>query len=301
MSADRKRLPDFLLIGAQKSGTTTLYADLAAQDAICVSSIKEPSVLIRIPEDDKATEYYGRLFEVESRHRRFGEGSTLYTQLPTYPGVAERARSLLGPALQLLYIVRNPVERALSHHYHAFSRGRAGPDINVAVRADPAFVDHGRYAMQLEPWLNQFPREALLVLKFEDYIRDRAAALATVGEFLSVPVDPSRIDTGKAYNKSEGNRVYGYLRPLMSKDIYRLWVRRAIPERLRKRVRDLVAPKAPPPPAAPRPDTVDYLIERLAPDAARLSALLGGGAPTWDLDATRSKYLAPAATARASE
>jgi hypothetical protein len=295
--SDKRTLPDFLLIGAQKSGTTTLYNDLAAQDAICVSTIKEPSVLLRIPEDDKAIEYYGRLFEVEPRHRRFGEGSTLYTQLPTHPAVAARARSLLGAELQLLYIVRNPVERAISHHYHAFSRGRAGPDVNAAVRSDAAFVDHGRYAMQLEPWLNEFARENLLVLRFEDYIKDRAAVLARVGDFLGVPVDAARIDTGKAYNKSEGNRVYGYLRPLMSKDIYRLWVRRAIPERLRRRVRDLVAPKAPPPPAPPRPDTIDYLIERLAPDAARLSALLGGGAPSWDFDATRRKYQAPAASA----
>ena len=287
---DRPRLPDFLLIGAQKSGTTTLYADLAAQAGVCMSTIKEPSVLIKIPQADKAAEYYDRLFEVGPAHKRFGEASTLYTQLPTYPGVPERARALLGDKLQLLFIARNPVERAVSHHYHAYSRGRAGPDVNAAVRSDSAFVDHGRYAMQLEPWLDAFAREALLVLRFEDYIRDRATSLRAVGDFLAVPVDPSRIDTGRAYNKSEGNRTYGFLRPILNKDIWRLGLRRVVPDRVRKRVRDLVAPKAPPPPAPPSPETVDWLIERLAPDAERLKALLGDGAPSWDFAATRARY-----------
>ena len=96
----KTRLPDFLIIGAQKSGTTTLYADLAVQPTICMSSIKEPSVLIKIPDPDKATAYYGRLFEAEPSHRRFGEASTLYSQLPEHREVAERARRLLGPALR---------------------------------------------------------------------------------------------------------------------------------------------------------------------------------------------------------
>jgi hypothetical protein len=290
MSNERERLPDFLVIGAQKSGTTTLYADLASQAAICMSSVKEPSVLIRYSEPAAAAKYYTRLFEPTAAHRRFGEASTLYTQLPTYPDVARRARQLLGPDLRLIYVVRNPVERALSHHYHAYSRRRAGPDVNTAVRRDPAFVDHGRYAMQLEPWLSEFGRKAVLMLRFEDYVRDRPATLRRIGDFLSVPVDPSRLELDREFNKSEGNRVAGWLRPLMARDIYKLWLRRAVPDRLRRRVFQLIGPRAPAPPPPPRPDTVDFLVERLRPDAERLRELLGDDAPAWDLEATRRKY-----------
>lgn len=285
-----RRLPDFLIIGAQKSATTTLYADLACQASICMSSVKEPSVLIRFSDPDEAAKYYARLFEPTSSHRRFGEASTLYTQLPTYPGVPGRARRLLGPELRLLYLVRNPVERALSHHYHAYSRGRAGPDVNVAIRTDPGFVDHGRYATQLVPWLEEFGRDAALVLRFEDFVRDRPATVRRVGGFLSVPVDPSRIQLDREFNKSEGNYVAGYLRPLMSRDIYKLWLRRVLPAGIRRRIFQLVAPRAPDPPAPPRLDTIDYLVERLEPDAERLRALLGPDAPVWDFAATRKKY-----------
>ncbi len=57
-------LPDFLVIGAMKCGTTTLYFDLESQPAICMSTIKEPSVLIRLPDAEKAAAYYRRLFLV---------------------------------------------------------------------------------------------------------------------------------------------------------------------------------------------------------------------------------------------
>ena len=288
-----ERLPDFLIIGAQKSGTTTLYADLDAQPTVCMSSIKEPAVLIKIPDADQARAYYGRLFEAAAAHRRFGEATTLYSQLPQHPGVPERARSLLGPDLRLIYIVRNPVERAISHHHHAYQRGRAGRDVDAAVRADPRFVDNGRYGMQLEPWLGAFGRDAMHVIQFEGYVRDRAGGLRAVGEHLSVPVDPALIDAATSFNKSEGNRVYGYLRPIFSRDLWRLHIRPRIPAGLRHRIANLVAPKVPPPPPPPRLDTIDYLIDKLAADAELLPGLLGPGAPSWDFAATRRKYAQP--------
>ena len=289
MKSGRRQLPDFLIIGAQKSGTTTLYADLACQATVCMSSVKEPSVLVRFSDLDAAARYYGRLFEATSSHRRFGEASTLYTQLPTYTGIAERARRLLGPDLRLLYILRNPVERAISHHYHAYARGRALPDINTAVRTDAMFVDHGRYSMQLEPWLDLFGRDAVLVVRFEDYVRDRAAAVRGVGDFLGVPVDPGLLEADREFNKG-GNQIAGYLRPIITSDIYKLWLRRAVPERLRKRLFELLAPHPPERSVPPRLETIDYLIERLRPEAERLRELLGPDAPAWDFEATRRKY-----------
>ncbi len=291
-------LPDFLVIGAMKSGTTTMYADLAAQPTICMSTIKEPSVLIRTTDPARATATYRRLFEVAPGHRRFGEASTLYSQLPRHPGVPERARRLLGPDLRLIYLVRNPVERAISHHYHEYTLGNCGPDVDAVMRTDSTAVEFGCYALQLAAWHEVFGEGSVLVLRFEDYVRERAATIEKVGSFLSVPVDVARIETDKAFNQGEeGRRMPGPLRPVFNSDLWRLWVRRAIPDRLRTRVRDLVAPpsKLPPRPKAPRPATIDYLIEKLGPDADRLAQVLGWKAPIWDFEATRKKYLERAA------
>jgi hypothetical protein len=287
-------LPDFLVIGAMKCGTTTLYADLAAQPTICMSTIKEPSVLIRQSDPAKAAAAYRRLFEVRPGHQRFGEASTLYSQLPRHPGVPERARELCGPDLRLIYLVRNPVERALSHHYHEYTLGNCGPDVDAVLRSDATAVDFGRYALQLEAWHRVFGEGSVLVLRFEDYVRARAATIEKVGAFLDVAVEPGRIEADKAFNQGEeGRRMPRALRPLFTSDLWRLWIRRAIPGGLRARVRDLVAPpsKLPPRPPPPRADTLDYLIDKLRPDAERLAAMVGWPTPIWDFEATRRKYV----------
>ncbi len=301
-------LPDFLVIGAMKCGTTTLYFDLDSQPAICMSTIKEPSVLIRFPDAQKAAAYYRRLFLVPptrgrsgeaSTPRRFGEASTLYSQLPRHPGVPARARELLGSDLRFIYLVRNPVERAISHHLHEYAFGNCGPDVDAMIRSDPTAVDFGRYAMQLEAWLDTFGPTAGQVIRFEDYVRARASTVEQIGKFLSVPIDASRIHTDRAFNQSSEGRVPGRLRPLVRSDLYRLWLRRAIPERLRQRLREMITPAAPERPRPPGLDTIDYLIERLAPDAERLASMLGWKAPIWDFEATRRKYAEPAGTAQA--
>lgn len=287
-----RALPDFLVIGAMKAGTTTLYHDLASQAAIRMSEVKEPSVLLRFPDPDQAIGNYARQFAGHRSGQLLGEASTEYSKLPRHSGVAERARDLLGADLKLVYLVRNPVERAVSHHHHAFSRGRQGADIDATARSDSTLVDFGRYAMQLDPWIESFGMDRILVLRFEDYVRDRAAALRKVGAHLGVPVDPSLIPEDKAFNQSEGNRIGTKSRigPLLRSDIYQLGVRRLIPDRLRLWLRDKMVPEAPPRPSPPRPETIDLLIERLAPDADRLASLLGWPAPVWDFDATRKKY-----------
>jgi hypothetical protein len=294
-------LPDFLVIGAMKCGTTTLYFDLESQPAICMSTIKEPSVLIRLPDAEKAAAYYRRLFLVPpgAAPTRFGEASTLYSELPRHPGIPARARELLGRDLRFIYLVRNPVERAISHHLHEYAFGNCGPDADAVLRTDTTAVDFGRYAMQLEAWVEVFGAEAGLVLRFEDYVRARAATMQEVGCVLAVPIDAGRIQADKAFNQSSEGRVPGRLRPLVRSDLYRLWLRRAIPERFRQRLREMITPAAPERPRRPRIDTIDFLIERLAPDAERLAGMLGWKAPIWDFEATRRKYAEPAETAAA--
>ena len=285
----RRGTPDFLVIGAMKSGTTTLYFDLASQPSIAMSTVREPSVLIRAPER-KAADYYRRMYRVGAEPRRLGEASTLYTQLPRYRGIPERARRILGADLRFIYLVRNPVERAISNHFHEYARGVAGPDVDVAVRAEPTLVDFGRYAMQLEAWLRVFPTESGLVLRFEDYVADRAGGMARIGDFLSVPVDVTRVRAHHAYNRGEEQEVPGRLLRLLSRDLGLVLVRRAIPERVRARLKRPFFSRPPARPRAPRPDTVDFLIDRLAPDADRLAAMLGWKAPIWDFEATRRNY-----------
>ncbi len=113
------RLPDFLIIGAQKAGTTTLYRDLLANPAIFLPIDKEPGNLC---EDDLLTDTgrsaYARHFANASTDQLCGEATTSHTKRPDVLGVPARARRLLGDKLKVIYLVREPISRIISHHHH---------------------------------------------------------------------------------------------------------------------------------------------------------------------------------------
>jgi hypothetical protein len=119
--------PDFLIIGAMKCGTTTLAAQLAEQAGIFITSPKEPNFF---SDDDifaNGLAWYEALFEGAAHGDIKGEASTHYTKLPTYPRTVERVRSVLK-APRLVYIIRNPLERAVSHFIHEWSVGNFSDD-----------------------------------------------------------------------------------------------------------------------------------------------------------------------------
>jgi sulfotransferase family protein len=194
-------LPDALIIGAQKAGTTALYAYLRRHPQILGPSWKEVSYFDRHYRRGEA--WYRGHFPNDLRvwfTRRRGldpivaEASTGYVFHPLGP---ERVAKLI-PEVRLIALVRDPVDRAYSHYQHEVALGRERLTFEEAIEredermegevermlADPAYFSYawwnytylarGRYAEQLERWLELFPREQLLVVPTDD-LRDRPA------------------------------------------------------------------------------------------------------------------------------
>jgi hypothetical protein len=158
-----------------KCGTTSLSADLAQHPGVYVPAVKEPHFLcMRRESQARVRELYATLFERARPGQLRVDGSTGYSKRPTVEGVAERALQLGGRDLRILYVVRDPVKRALSHHYHLYREGRAPADFGEALRKYPELIDYGRYAWQLEPWIEAFGLSRILVVRFEDYVGGRA-------------------------------------------------------------------------------------------------------------------------------
>ena len=220
-------LPDFLILGAQKAGTTALYAYLRRHPAITGPSWKEVSFFDRHWARGEAW-YRGNFPNLaRTRGRLVGEASPSYVFHPLAPG---RVRKLV-PEARLVVLVRNPVDRALSHYNHEVALGREPLSFEDALEAeeerlrgeeermaaDPRYFSRewwshtykarGRYAEQLERWLAVFPRERLLVLPSDDLGADPAAAHARVLEFLGAA--PHRLD---AYPRVY-EREYAPMRP----------------------------------------------------------------------------------------
>jgi hypothetical protein len=226
-TASARPLPDFLIIGAQKAGTTALYAYLRRHPAITGPSWKEVSYFDR--HYGRGEAWYRGNFpnRVRARGKLVGEASPSYIFHPLGP---ERVKALV-PEARLVALVRNPVDRALSHYHHEVALGREPLPFDDALdaeedrlcgeeerlAADPsyfsrawwshAYKSRGRYAKQLERWLAVFPREQLLILPSEDLGGEPGRTHARVLDFLGAA--PHRLD---AYPRVY-ERQYEAMRP----------------------------------------------------------------------------------------
>jgi Sulfotransferase domain len=202
-TARLRPLPDFLILGAQKAGTTALYAYLRWHPQITGPSFKEVSFFDR--HYARGERWYRAHMPV--RHSGIvGEASPSYLFHPLAP---ERVARIL-PNARLIALLRNPVDRAFSHYQHEVALGREQLSFEEALAAegermrgevermleDPRYFSHawwnytyaarGRYAEQLERWFAVFPREQLLVLLTDELASDTAGTYSRTLDFLEV-------------------------------------------------------------------------------------------------------------------
>ena len=278
------RLPNVLIIGAMKAGTTSLFMDLAAHPDVLLTGDKEPHALC----SDKVLSEQGRQ-EYADLYGQPTEGtivdaSTGYAKRPDFQSVAERAVKVLPAGFKVIYLLREPIARIISHHYHDFSRGDAGPNIDEAVREHPRFVNYSRYAYQLEPWIDAVGRERIQVVRFEDYTGDRLSVVSQLYGFLGLPELSEQLDAEKVYNKSQDKPVRkGMWSVIYHNSIYRNMLRPLLPVEFRMKLARLLLPKAPEKPEPPSDDTLAWLRDELVEDSQRLRTLLQLDAPLWPL------------------
>ncbi|HPM84395.1 MAG TPA: sulfotransferase domain-containing protein [Candidatus Anammoximicrobium sp.] len=288
------RTPDFLVIGAMKSGTTTLYHDLATQ----------PNVFLPEKEQDffsqdqafaaSARRRYERAYRAARPHQVCGDISTTYAMLPDLPDVPARVHAILGRDVKIVYLMREPVSRMISHHRHMscwHGEGKMTGSIDECVDRYPSLVNYSRYAMQIRPWLEVFGREAILLIRFEDYVRQRAATLLRLSHFLGVRCFSDLIVPEVAYNQSEGKPVFtSFWAKTHETSLYRRALRPLLPAGLRSWLGSVLLPSAPPAPPPPSATTVERLLDVFQADSEELRSLFGAGTPSWDFAAVRHKF-----------
>jgi hypothetical protein len=191
MSNTRERLPDFLIIGAAKCGTSTLFHYLRRHPGVFGSEPKEPCFFDPEVNWHRGFDWYRGLFADARDDQLCGEASTNYTRFPQVRGVPERIREAI-PEVKLIYVVRHPVERAFSHYVHRYTKElHRGEPIRVRfedfVTRDPMCLDGSDYALQIERYLRCFPREQLLVLRMDELRGSPRTLLSRTQRFLGLP------------------------------------------------------------------------------------------------------------------
>lgn len=178
--AEGQRLPDFIIIGAAKAGTTTLHNWLSTQPEVFTSQPKEPRYFSHERYWSQGITWYSELFKGVVEGQLSGEASTSYTSPELAPLVASRIFEAL-PHVRLVYLVRHPIERLRSHYRHNVRRGLESLPLKDAVRqADNRYVGRSLYHTCLAPYIESFPKEQICVVRFEDLVSPASPAWSAV-------------------------------------------------------------------------------------------------------------------------
>lgn len=276
-------LPNVLIIGAMKSGTTGLYMDLASHPDVFLPQDKEPA---RLCNDnvltDEGRREYESLYSAAKPSQVIIDASTFYSKLPDFDGVVERAMRVLPEGFRVIYLVRHPIDRIWSQHYHEYTDGMVGPDVDKAVRQNRRYIDYSSYAYQLEPWLKAIGLDRIHLVRFEDYTRNRIQVVEEVCQFLGLAPGRCRVRTDVIYNQSHQKPTPTKCWARFAKTpVYRSVIRRLLSPKLRLRLMRIILPSAPKAPADPLTMTRDWIRESLEDDAMRLGTLLGLDHPLW--------------------
>jgi len=154
--------PDFIIIGAMKSATSTLHEQLALQPGFFMSIPKEPNFFSDDQVYDLGLDWYANLFSDADPGDICGESSTHYTKLPDYSRTIERMKSYL-PSLKLVYVIRHPIDRLVSHYIHQWSQNVIRVDINQAIDEFDELINYSRYSMQLAPFIDAYGAENIYI------------------------------------------------------------------------------------------------------------------------------------------
>jgi hypothetical protein len=274
--------PTFLVIGAQKSGTTSLHAYLAAHPRVFMSEPKELDFFPAERNWGRGVHWYEGHFERAEGHDAVGEASPSYSMDPLFPGVPGRIAAIL-PECRLVYVMRHPVERTRSHYLHRVWRGYESRPIEEALFAYPPYVDNSRYAHQISRYLEHFPRERLLLITAERLRSDREGAIGSVLEFLGIHDSPAQADLGEEHHRAADKRVPAVFGPRLRRTPLFRAAARIAPRRVKEVYMRRMAHPLDPSMAELPDDLRRRLEDQFAEDARELVPLMDPGFDAWGL------------------
>jgi len=274
---------DFLLIGAPRCGTTSLFHYLRNHPDLFVPAAKELPFFI----DDELLArgwdaFFRDYFSAAAPQQRLGKLTPHYWDRPEVP---PRLHAQM-PAVRLLALLRNPVDRALSHYRFLVRRGVEPRSFEDAVvdegwKKHQHYVPLGEYGRILDQYLGCFPREQLLVLFTDELEAAPERVLFTVQTHLGLNLPFPAKNLERRYNVGGTSTRLPWLVPLVRRSpLRRLW--RALPARVQGALGKWyffeIAPKREVPPELPA-DLRRRLVDHFRPHIVRLEQIVGRPTP----------------------
>ena len=190
----KKKLPHFLVLGAQKGGTTTLHKLLSVHPKIYMPECKEVHYFSKYA--DKSIDWYSNHFKDAKWYQKIGDITPYYLY---HPKAAERIKKVL-PKAKLVVLLRDPVERTISQIFHAKRHGYEKLSIQEALNAEKrrletndsnshqkhSYVDRSKYIEQLDRFERQYTKKNILVLKSETFFQNTERTYDEIQDFIGV-------------------------------------------------------------------------------------------------------------------
>ncbi len=178
-------LPNLVIIGAMKCGTTSLHRYLDLHPDICMSQTKELDFFIEEKKWSKGLTWYESNFM--QPNKVIGESSPNYSKYPFFSRVPERMYKII-PNTKLIYIIRDPIERIKSHYVHNIANGREKASLKQALDnlKSNHYVNCSKYFMQLEKFSDYYHRSSILIVDLVDLKKNVKETLSRIFQFLEV-------------------------------------------------------------------------------------------------------------------
>ncbi len=204
-------VPNFIIAGAEKSGTSSLVFYLMEHEDVYIPVFRELHFFDDETSFSKGVEWYTDCFAARGNQKVTGECTPLYM---FSEGAAQRISGLF-PDMRLIFILRNPVDRAYSNYWHQVRGGREALTFaeglereeeriskGALARRTYAYLNKGFYYRQLRRFADCFPMDKVLVLKFEDLKRSPQKTLNAVYGFLGVAPREAQMRTREIKNRT---------------------------------------------------------------------------------------------------
>lgn len=210
MKSKRTIYPNLFIIGAQKAGTSSLHEYLNQHPEIHMSSIKEPQYFAPhktikgikwglgqdYPKD--GLNWYLKLFDGAKNFAYAGESSTSYTARPLHEGCANNIYSF-NPNARIIYLLRDPIDRAISHYWHRVKSGREDKTIIKAFMKNCEYLSRSHYSYQLKPYIELFGHKNIFVFTIEEFMQDHNSLLKELFKWLKISHNIT-VDVSQKYN-----------------------------------------------------------------------------------------------------
>jgi hypothetical protein len=292
---DVGRKPGLFVIGAMKSGTNYLRKLLQLHPSIFMTEVREPSYFVD-PGELKAIwpemwahgywreeRNYLQLFASAGEATVIGEASTNYAKIPLVTGVAKRLHAF-NPDARQIYLLRDPIERTMSHYWHMVRYHNEYRPIETVIRRDPQYLAVSHYAMQLAPFHEHFGSDRVAVLTYEQLISDPYTTMESLYRWLGL--DLAGVDVSK-FREPENSTPEVFRMPAWNGIARKLWqsppvkvvkpyLPRVVQASLRRATNHYV-----PRQAIDITGAIDFLRSIQRRQVDELSGLLNRGFPEW--------------------